>query len=131
VVQHAASAFIPHTMDDILYTTHELKTQLPPDQSMQLEHSLLKDLYKVLNVKVDVPPDPNGDIILRNQYMQRILSVQASIGEKSVLGPRSLPSKVAWVVLNLREIALTMAFSYLKPAGSTEQGTDLNKPGIP
>lgn len=93
-----------------------------------LEELFLGDIYRVLGVNIDHSIDPQPEQLFRNQLIQRCLSMQMSLGYFGERQHRSLPAKVALIILNLRFTSLMLAYSFKK---SNVPGTDSDykKPG--
>ena len=120
--------------DDLLLTMQDYMNRFVDDefstQSNKMQQDFLRDLYRTLNVNLDQSTDPQSDKLLRYPMLQRCLSLQAALGNKSDKEPRSVISKVAWVMMNLRMIALTFAFAFAKSGNAPEGSSELSKPGM-
>ncbi|MCJ1284725.1 mediator complex subunit [Xylographa opegraphella] len=134
VLHNATAGFNNNNNDDLLLTMQDYMTHLPPDESLaqrnKMEQDFLRDLYRTLNVNLDQSTDPQSDKLLRYPMLQRCLSLQAALGNRSDKVPRSVISKVAWVMMNLRMIALTFAFAFAKSGSAPEGSSELSKPEI-
>ena len=86
----------------------------------------MTDLYKLNKVNLDLSMDPQLDTIFRVTMMQRFLSLQAVSEDKTEKMPRSIPSKLAWTILNLRTIAISFGFSFNKT--NSPESPELSKP---
>ena len=128
------AGFNNNNNDDLLLTMQDYMTHLPNDESLaqrnKMERDFLRDLYRTLSVNLDQSTDPQSDKLLRYPMLQRCLSLQAALGNRSEKEPRSVISKVAWVMMNLRMIALTFAFAFAKSGNAPEGSSELSKPGI-
>ncbi|KAI4203716.1 MAG: hypothetical protein LQ346_001726 [Caloplaca aetnensis] len=74
----------------------------------------LSDVHRVISVNVDFSGDTKTELYLRNGLHQRMLSMQLSLGYRGEQQHRSLSSKVAFAILQLRWATLTFAMG-LKP----------------
>lgn len=79
----------------------------------------LSDIHRVISVNVDFSGDTKTELYLRNGLHQRMLSMQLSLGYRGEQQHRSLSSKVAFAILQLRWATLTFAM-----------GLKTNPPGI-
>ena len=86
----------------------------------------MTDLYRLNKVNLDQSTDPQLDTIFRVTMMQRFLSLQAVSEDKNEKIPRSIPSKLAWTILNLRTIAISFGFSFNK--SNNPENAELCKP---
>ncbi|MCJ1321765.1 mediator complex subunit [Xylographa vitiligo] len=134
VLHNAMAGFNNNNNDDLLLTMQDYMTHLPNDESLaqrnKMERDFLRDLYRTLSVNLDQSTDPQSDKLLRYPMLQRCLSLQAALGNRSEKEPRSVISKVAWVMMNLRMIALTFAFAFAKSGNAPEGSSELSKPEI-
>ena len=88
----------------------------------------LTELYRSLGINLDRSLDPQPEKLLRHPMVQRCFSMQASLGFQNDDRPRTLPSKVAWTLLNVRLISMTFALAFQKFGSGTE--IEINKPGM-
>ena len=91
-----------------------------------LVRGVLTDLYKLNKVNLDQSTEPQLDTVFRVTMMQRFLSLQAVLEDKNDQTPRTIPSKLAWIILNLRTIALSFGFSFNK--SNSSESPELSKP---
>jgi hypothetical protein len=108
----------------------DLMVHLNPAQSEQLQQDFLSDVYKMTNISFDRVFDGPAEIFLKaTTGLQRGLSMQAAFGDRFPHVPRSMTSKLAWIMLNMRMIGLTIVFSFQNTGTDSETPNDLNKPG--
>lgn len=119
--------------DDLLMTINTFMRQLTSDKKPEskaqckiMEANLLTEMYKTLKINPDRSLDAQHEKLLRYPIIQRCFSLQAALGYRVISKKRSLPSKLAWTLLNLRMIALSFAFAFLKTSGAE---MDLSSPG--
>ena len=128
------AGFNNNNNDDLLLTMQDYMSHLPNDESpaqrTKMEQDFLRDLYRTLSVNLDQSTDPQSDKLLRYPMLQRCLSLQAALGNRGDKEPRSIISKVAWVMMNLRMIALTFAFAFAKSGNAPDGSSELSKPGM-
>lgn len=92
----------------------------------------LRDVHSVSQLNIDFSGDIRTEIYLKNSVHQRTLSMQQSLGYWGDAFQRSLSSKIAIAILQLRWAALACAMG-LKPApsGTTLSGeAELKRTGI-
>ena len=121
-----------HNIDDILKTIELLKRQIPPNESLHsqspwntAQRLLLTELYRALKVDIDRAMNPQPELLLRHLMVQPCFSLQAALGYSGEFEARSLSSKLAWTLLNLRSISMTLAFAFHRAGPDSE----LYKPG--
>ena len=142
-MEKAAVAFVLHfsssctnqnNSDDLLMVLQQfvqnLTTNSHADELLvgKVEEDFFSDLYRALNLTLDHSMDSSSDKLLRNPTIQRCLSLQASLDYKGEGQYRTTRSKVAWTLLNLRMISLTVAFAFTKPPRGGD--SEISKPGI-
>lgn len=92
-----------------------------------LEENFLNEIYRVLQVNLDHAVDPQADYLFKNQMVQRCLGMQVCLGYSGETQHRSVATKVAWTILNLRFTFILLAYALKRP----NQGADseAKKPG--
>ncbi|KAL8835573.1 MAG: hypothetical protein Q9170_003257 [Blastenia crenularia] len=91
-------------------------------QALRFINPFLSDVHRVSQLNIDFSGDIKTEQYLKNGLHQRTLSMQVSLGYWGDTSHRSLSSKVAFAILQLRWAALTFAMG-LKPNPS---GTPLS-----
>ena len=120
------------TNDDLIMVLYRFLLQLPNDHRQQLEQQCLKESYKALQA-VGVLVDATPEKIMRFPPFARCLSLQAALGYYGEKTDRSLGSKVATILMNMRFIAASFGFALAaKPNSNVPGGVelDINRPGI-
>lgn len=113
--------------DDLSATIQLLQDQhLKGDSSAQAPrfiNQFLSDVHRVLQLNVDFSGDVKTETYLKNGFHQRTLSMQLSLGYWGDENHRSLSSKVAFAILQLRWAALTFAMGLKpNPSGAAPSG---------
>ncbi|KAL8701035.1 MAG: hypothetical protein Q9224_000687 [Gallowayella concinna] len=85
-----------------------------PQQGEDFTHTFLSDMYRILQLNIDYSGDTKTEVYLKNVLHQKTLSMQLSLGYRGEQEHRTLSSKVAFAILQLRWAALTFAMG-LKP----------------
>lgn len=91
---------------------------------------LLEHIYRSVKAEVDFTEHQSGEEIVKSMGLQRCLSAQAHLGmtgENQDLR-RTVPSKVAWVAINLRMAAWAYSSAMAmaaKAAGGSSIGTEI------
>ncbi|KAL8816750.1 MAG: hypothetical protein Q9223_004290 [Gallowayella weberi] len=80
-----------------------------PQQAHNFTHAFLSDMYRILQLNIDYSGDTKTEIYLKNVLHQKTLSMQLSLGYRGEREHRTLSSKVAFAILQLRWAALTFA----------------------
>ncbi|KAL8709289.1 MAG: hypothetical protein Q9225_007469 [Loekoesia sp. 1 TL-2023] len=92
-------------------------------QASRFINPFLSDVHRVLQLNIDFSGDVKTETYLKNGFHQRTLSVQLSLGYWGNESHRSLSSKVAFAILQLRWAALTLAFGLKpNPSGTAPSG---------
>ena len=118
--------------DDLLKVMELFARQLPRVESSadqlhwnNIQKTYLNELYRALGVNLDRSIEAQAEKLLRHPMIQRCFSIQASLGYIGEEKPRSLPSKLAWTLLNQRMISMIFAYAFIKSGPES----DLFKPG--
>ena len=97
-----------------------------PEEAREFVHVFLSDMCRILQLNVDYSGDVKIENYLKNVLHQKTLSMQHSLGYHGEQQHRTLPSKVAFAILQLRWAALTFLMGLKQnPPGtilSTEAG---------
>ncbi|KAL8803476.1 MAG: hypothetical protein Q9182_003173 [Xanthomendoza sp. 2 TL-2023] len=80
-----------------------------PQEAHKFTHTFLSDMYRILLLNIDYSGDTKSEIYLKNWLHQKTLSMQLSLGYRGEREHRTLSSKVAFAILQLRWAALTFA----------------------
>ena len=101
-------------------------------QAPEFINPFLNDVHRVLQLNLDFSGDVKTENYLKNGLHQRTLSMQLSLGYWGGQSHRSLSSKVAFAILQLRWAALTLAMSLKpNPSGAAFSGeAELKRTGI-
>ncbi|KAL8841731.1 MAG: hypothetical protein Q9176_003126 [Flavoplaca citrina] len=106
------------------FQKHFLKDR--PEEAREFVHVFLSDMCRILQLNVDYSGDSKIENYLKNVLHQKTLSMQHSLGYHGEQQHRTLPSKVAFAILQLRWAALTFLMGLKQnPPGtilSTEAG---------
>ena len=81
---------------------------------------------------MDFTTDPQVlEKLFRLPALRPYLSMQSCLGYKGETHDRTVSAKIAWTTLNLRQIALSFAYTFNTPKPSTAAGSqaDITKPG--
>ena len=134
-----------HSFDDLLiaFQTLEVAYSFNVDR---LQQQLLVELFQASKFSLDQVVNDASNKMMPNPTLQRLLSIQAAVGlykktsepidlqpfngfESSPLnqrrGPRSLPSELAWIILNLRHVSVTFIYLYATSRGSNGQESSM------
>lgn len=87
------------------FQKQHLKNRLK--EAQDFVHVFLSDMYRILQLNVDYSGDIKIENYLKNGLHQRTLSMQLSLGYQGEEQHRTLPSKIAFAILQLRWAALT------------------------
>ncbi|KAI4108005.1 MAG: hypothetical protein L6R37_001287 [Teloschistes peruensis] len=83
-------------------------------------NAFLNDMYRIVSLDVDYSGDKKTETYLKSGLYQKALSMQLSLGYWGEQRHRSLSSKLALAILQLRWAALTFAMGFrTHPSGST------------
>lgn len=122
--------------DDLSATMQLFQDQhlkgIDSSQSPRFINPFLRDVHSVSQLNIDFSGDIKTENYLKNSLHQKTLSMQYSLGYWGDEFHRSLSSKIAIAILQLRGVALACAMG-LKPApsGTTPSGeAEFKRTGI-
>ena len=139
-----SSATLTHSnyTEDLLYTLQNFSQQylieaipgsalpLLSDRKAFKAH-LLSEIQRVLGIQIDSSMSSQPEPSFRNQYFQRCLNLQSSLGFSGEDFSRSLPALVAWAMLQTRYCTVFLTTFLTKaprpPPGMPE--SELKNPG--
>jgi hypothetical protein len=80
---------------------------------------------------MDLTTEPQLEKLFRLPLLRPYLSMQSCLGYYGEAQDRTVSAKIAWATLNLRQTALSFAFTFNSPKPGTAPGThaDITKPG--
>jgi len=126
--------------DDILATAHKhnnsstfrldilicyMLTTLP-----DLCHDWTMELSRLVKLVVDYTEETHNEALIRNATIQLTLSIQNSLGFHGEFRSRSFSGKLAWIILQLRNIVvLVTVASNVRPGSNNESTSPLDDPG--
>lgn len=109
--------------DDISATMQLFQKDFLKDDSRRVQNftnAFLNDMYRIVSLDVDYSGDKKTETYLKSGLYQKTLSMQLSLGYWGEQRHRSLSSKLALAILQLRWAALTFAMGFRShPPGST------------
>ena len=120
-----------NTNDDVLMVMAKFMDSLTEEHRSFMGTQYLKDLYRNLGVTDKITDGQVVDKLMRYALFGRCLSFQAAIGYLGEKGGRTLTSKTAWLLMSIRNVALSYAFVLVSkgPHAAAGGDTDINKPG--
>ena len=99
---------------------------------VDLCYDWVMELSRILKINVDYSEDTHNETLVRNTTVQLTLSIQNSLGFQGEFKSRSFAGKLAWVILQLRNIVvLVTVASNVKRSegGNSEPVSPLDDPG--
>ncbi len=125
------------TNDDIVMTMSQFMGQLTEEQKVSLHNTFMRDMYRVLGLEDKLIDMRQFEKTIRTGMITRCWSMQSALGNYGDKYKRTMPSKLAWVALNLRHIATAymMAFNANRPPNGAVAPSaappepDINRPG--
>ena len=132
---------INRSYDDLLMAFQALELTYGFDHD-RFQQQLLAELFQALRFSLDQVANDAYTKIIHNTTLQRLLSIQAAVGfqanksgsheappsndfEPSLSdrpqGARNLPSKLAWIILNLRHLSVIFFYLYATSRGPNNQ----------
>lgn len=91
--------------------------------------TLVSELVRHLRVNVDYSDESPSDQLIRNSQMQVCSSVLHHLGWKGEYQPREFSSKLALVMLNLRNIVIVITIAHTNTSALKGAGTPMDDPG--
>ncbi|KAK9388649.1 mediator complex, subunit Med16 [Lipomyces mesembrius] len=118
-LRHTLACYSTMTSDDIILIASVESLSRPAD----FQESVLKQTHRAIGFSLDLPKDVQADKFLVLPSLQKLLSLQASLGTLS--GWRRSPAGVmAWASINLRLFSFALTFTlkatHQKQAGGGE-----------
>lgn len=122
-----ANNFGSNTNDDLLMAMQSLTQNMSESQRNELQTRFLIDIYRVFGFYDKLLDISQLDKTIRAPTSARCLSLQAAIGNRGEKLSRTLPSKVAYTALSMRNFALSFTMAFARNSAASEQ--EINKPG--
>ncbi|KAK9376627.1 mediator complex, subunit Med16 [Lipomyces chichibuensis] len=105
-LRHTLACYSTMTCDDIILIASVESLSRPAD----FQESVLKQTHRAIGFSLDLPKDVQADKFLVLPSLQKLLSLQASLGTQS--GWRRSPAGVmAWASINLRLFSFALTFT--------------------
>jgi mediator of RNA polymerase II transcription subunit 16 len=130
VLQNLSAETAMQSNDDVLTCIRKFTSQLTPEDRAKFEQDFLSQTYRALGNNLDRSADQVPDKFLRYVPFQRTLSVQASLGYHGLRSKRTLSSKIAWTILQIRNIAVVTGFAFQKAPAGEGINLDYERPDI-
>ena len=131
VLQNSFS-YMTSNSDDLLLVMQLFMRQLASEAAIdsqavvtKLEEDFLRELYKALGVNLDYAL-VDHQRLLRHPLIQKCFSMQAALSFRGETEKKSLTSKIAIALSNLRMISMMFQFAFA-PRNPGE--AEINKPG--
>lgn len=111
----SVSCFSSYFMDDICLLTKAESSSIVEkygdhDLANRFIYTVLQESYRSNNFTVNIPKDYPSEKIFVNPSLQRLLSLQVSLGTSKNF-KRDGKSRVAWCILNLRLMSFAITFT--------------------
>ena len=102
----------------------QFSQQNPPGKVAQ---DFLREIYRVLEVRLDHAVDPQADYLFRNVIVQRCVGMQLALGYSGERKTRPLPAKLAQAFLDVRSTTLIMMYALKSVTGAPTNENDARK----
>lgn len=112
-VRHAALCFANTCSDDLVIVMkreHDRIAATSPEAAQNFLRTLLRESYRAVSFALDISKDTQIDKIIVNPSLQRLLSMQVTLGT-SIGWKRNSMGRMAWSILNLRILAFAFTFT--------------------
>jgi hypothetical protein len=118
-----------NTNDDILMAMDQLFQQMTDAQKDTIVRIFLKDICTLFGLHEKILESLSSiDKTIRQHATPRCISLQAALGDCGAKGNRTLPSKVAYTTLSMRNFAISSAMAFGKTP--TQPEAEIMKPGL-
>ena len=97
----------------MLRSEHE-QTQDGVNLYSLIRRQYMCNLYQALKVDVDQVFESQPERLLRHPSIQKCLSLQAALNSNSEKEKKTLSSKLAWTLLNIRSISLNFVYAFTR-----------------
>jgi mediator of RNA polymerase II transcription subunit 16, fungi type len=87
------------------------------------------DLVQIMRITTDYSEDIPHDHLIRNSQLQICFSIFNHLGWNGEVNPRHFRSKMASMVLNLRNTVITVSLASSAPSAVKAASSPLDEPG--
>lgn len=112
-LRHTTACYFGYFTDDLVATTRNdlmLSSKLANDNySYRLMISVVQEAHRAINLNIDIPPE-QSDKMTQNQPLQRLLTLQLSLGT-SENWKKTRSGKIALALVNLRYVASSVMYT--------------------
>ena len=112
-LRHTTACYFGYFTDDIVATIRNdlmiLSKKINENYSYRLMVSILQESHRSINLNIDIPSE-QSDKMVQNQPLQRLLTLQLSLGT-SDNWKKTRSGKIALVLVNLRYVASSVMYT--------------------
>lgn len=112
-LRHTTAWYFGYFTDDLVATTRNdlmLSSKMASDTySYRLMISIVQEAHRAINLNIDIPPE-QSDKMTQNQPLQRLLTLQLSLGT-SENWKKTRSGKIALALVNLRYVASSVMYT--------------------
>lgn len=112
-LRHTTACYFGYFTDDLVATTRNdlmISSKLVNDNySYRLMISIVQEAHRAINLNIDIPPE-QSDKMTQNQPLQRLLTLQLSLGT-SENWKKTRSGKIALALVNLRYVASSVMYT--------------------
>lgn len=112
-LRHTTACYFGYFTDDLVATIRNdlmvLSRLANENYSYRLMISIVQEAHRAINLNIDIPPE-QSDKMTQNQPLQRLLTLQLSLGT-SENWKKTRSGKIALVLVNLRYVASSVMYT--------------------
>ena len=112
-LRHTTACYFGYFTDDLVATVRNdlvlLAKVFSENYSYRLMVSILQESHRAINLNIDIPPE-QSDKMTQNQPLQRLLTLQLSLGT-SENWKKTRSGKIALALVNLRYVASSVMYT--------------------
>ncbi|RDA96051.1 hypothetical protein CP533_5827 [Ophiocordyceps camponoti-saundersi (nom. inval.)] len=120
-VTAASSIWYQSNYDDLLAVVH------PMTMRKRFTQEWVSELIRILKIQIDYTEELHHDTLMRNAPLQACFSIMNSLGFQGEAVKRTFQSKLAWVVLNVRNVVVLITLASNTPVSVRDKMSPLDE----
>ncbi|RDA83029.1 hypothetical protein CP532_6884 [Ophiocordyceps camponoti-leonardi (nom. inval.)] len=105
----ASCVWYQSNYDDLLAVVHPMATR------NRFTQEWVSELIRILKIQIDYTEELHHDTLMRNAPLQACFSIMNSLGFRGEAVKRTFQSKLAWVILNVRNVVVLITLASNTP----------------
>ncbi|RCI15524.1 hypothetical protein L249_3518 [Ophiocordyceps polyrhachis-furcata BCC 54312] len=120
-VTAASSIWYQSNYDDLLAVVHPMTTR------NRFTQEWVSELIRILKIQIDYTEELHHDTLMRNAPLQACFSIMNSLGFRGEAVKRTFQSKLAWVLLNMRNVVVLITLASNTPVTVRDRMSPLDE----